>query len=300
MNEHLQTPAAADRKAGGTDNAQRPYLAQLHSGYYVAVCPHVHVHCIVTLGGLALDGSQWVDSPAGMLDGASLADPFRTLYVQGLKRLIAKRQLFIPKHLLAARDEESFLAWLKPLEAKQWRVHMTPPSSRYAGPEAALKYVASYVKGAAIGNRRIISDDGVNVSFYYKDYRCNKQIKIETISGVEFVRRFLLHVTPPRFLRVRHRGIFANAQQKRDLARCRKLFGVGDEPAQEDSAQPDAAQDERQADVLRAPDCPRCGEPNMVWIGEILPTADWHLRRYGYFARRTRGSGLRPPSTRAP
>lgn len=263
--------------------------------------PHVHVHCVVALGGLSLDGAQWIDcpDPHALVDSPTLADRFRRLYLKGLKRLHGEGELRLGGALAPLADEGTFSALVAPLENKRWIVHVETPPAHFADASNTLAYLARYARGAAIGDRRIASDDGQNVSFQYRDYRDAKRLKIETVSGVEFVRRFLLHVAPPRFLRIRHRGVFANARKNSDYVQACALLGVEpplDEPAQ-GTAPLECDDDAFDGPQLAAPRCRECGEPEMIWIGEFEAAVDWIDRRHG--RRRCAAGGVAlsiPPS----
>jgi hypothetical protein len=150
---------------------------------------------------------------------------------------------------------EVFAAHLAPLKRKKWFVYTKPP---FAGPEAVLAYLARYTHRVAIANSRLIALDERGVTFRYKDYRRNGQVRYRTmtLSADEFIRRFLLHVLPKGFHRIRHYGLLASAGCKANIARAKELMATPmphvEPPAAQDAADPDLATDHR-------PPCPCCG-----------------------------------------
>jgi hypothetical protein len=151
--------------------------------------------------------------------------------------------------------------------------------------------LAGYVQGAAIGNRRIVSIDGDQVTFTYKDYRDGGIEKQQTLSGEEFVRRFIIHILPPRFRRVRHRGFLSNRTRTEAIANIRQQLQVPDEPPVEASAE-SAWEGDADDQPLQPPRCPHCGAKEMVWERELLPKVGWIARRYSHFAMKVKGAGF--------
>ena len=174
----------------------------------------------------------------------------------------------------------------------------TPPKD-CIGAEAALKYLAGYVRGTVIGNARILSDSGGFVTFSYKDYRNGGALATETVSGQEFVRRLLIHVLPAGYRSFRHRGFLCNQKRTESIACIRRQLGV------ECRQQEEPKQADTRGDVdpfepeLQSPRCPRCGAERMTWVGGLPPKVGWIARCYGHFARDVRGAGFgtspRPP-----
>jgi hypothetical protein len=180
----------------------------------------------------------------------ALSRLFRGKFLAGLKRLHRQGKLKLDGKLLPLFDAPDFAAWLTPLYQKEWVVYVQPPLSPQQGPDAVLKYLARYVAGAAISDARLLSHERGQVTFRVKNYRQDRQRETLTLAGVEFVRRFLLHVLPRGFMRVRYYGLLANRQRATLLARCRELLGVKPPPA-ESTAKPLAECD---SDL-----CPACG-----------------------------------------
>jgi hypothetical protein len=214
-----------------------------------AMTHHPHIHMIVPGGGISLDGDRWVSSrPAFLLPVRVLAKLFRRVFLTRLLELHANRRLqFFGEHL-GLDDRRAFLRHLAPLRKKKWVVYAKPP---FAGPEAVLAYLSRYTHRVAISNRRLISLDEAGVAFRYKDYRCDGagRRRTMTLSADEFIRRFLLHVLPKGFHRIRHYGLLASSTRKANLARVRELL-VAPSPAATEKPMPKP--DWR-------PPCPCCG-----------------------------------------
>ncbi len=185
---------------------------------------HPHVHYIVPAGGLALDGSRWVDSsPRFFLPVHALSRVFRGKFVAGLKLLVAENKLQFhgsQRHLAALGG---FARFVRQLYRQDWVVYAKPP---FGGPEHVLNYLARYTHRVAISNHRLVAFANDRVSFRWRDYAHGGKKKIMTVSAHEFLRRFLLHVLPGRLVRIRHFGLFANRRRNAALERCRALLGM--------------------------------------------------------------------------
>jgi hypothetical protein len=214
-----------------------------------AMTHHPHIHMIVPGGGISLDGERWISSRAGfLLPVRVLARLFRRLFLAGLQQLHAAGRLqFFGDHG-GLTDRRAFLRHLAPLREKRWVVYAKPP---FSGPEAVLAYLSLYTHRVAISNRRLISLDNAGVTFRYKDYRrdgADRQRSM-TLSTDEFIRRFLLHVLPKGFHRIRHYGLLASAGRKANVARARELLAAPAPAELEETAPPPDAR----------PPCPCCG-----------------------------------------
>jgi hypothetical protein len=214
-----------------------------------AMTHHPHIHMIVPGGGISLDRERWVSSRAGfLLPVRVLAKLFRRLFLAKLQQLQAAGRLqFFGDHA-GLSDRRAFLHHLAPLRKKKWVVYTKPP---FAGPEAVLAYLSRYTHRVAISNRRLISLDETGVTFRYKDYRRDgvDRQRTMTLSPDEFIRRFLLHVLPKGFHRIRHYGLLASACRKANVALARQLLAV---PAPAEPEEPAPPPDPR-------PPCPCCG-----------------------------------------
>ena len=214
-----------------------------------AMTHHPHVHMIVPGGGIAPDGSRWISSrPAFLLPVRVLGALFRRLFLTRLLALRDAGRLAFFGKLAGLADRRAFLRYLSPVRKKRSVVYAKPP---FAGPEAVLAYLSRYTHRVAISNSRLISFDRRGVTFRYKDYRrsgADRQ-QVMTLSADEFIRRFLLHVLPQGFHRIRHYGLLAGSARKDGIALARRLLGVA--PQAEDDALDDPP------DVR--PPCPCCG-----------------------------------------
>jgi hypothetical protein len=250
--ETLATIAADPKHLG----AQIGATLVLHT-WGSAMTHHPHVHGIVPGGGLSPDEVRWVACRSGFfLPVRVLSRLFRRRFIAAMERRHRDGQLrFFGEHADLA-DPQAFAEWLAPLRRQEWVVYAKRP---FAGPEAVLAYLSRYTHRVAISNRRLIALDGRGVSFRYKDYRAKGGLRIKTmtLAPEEFMRRFLLHVLPTGFHRIRHYGLLANAGRREHLARVRELLQV--------PAKPKAETDEDPA-PSRPPTfvCPHCGAPMVV------------------------------------
>ncbi|APO72623.1 IS91 family insertion sequence transposase protein (plasmid) [Rhizobium gallicum] len=236
---------AADPKHLG---ARIGITAVLHT-WGSAMMHHPHVHMIVPGGGIALDGKRWISSRAAfLLPVRVLGKLFRRLFLTRLLQLHDAGRLAFFGSAAHLADRRAFVRHLSPVRKTRWVVYAKPP---FAGPEAVLAYLSRYTHRVAISNSRLISFDQSGVTFRYKDYRrdgADRQ-QIMTLTTDEFIRRFLLHVLPRGFHRIRHYGLLAGGSRTSSIARARELLNVAAPPCH------DAA--DKQTDVR--PSCPCCG-----------------------------------------
>jgi hypothetical protein len=191
---------------------------------------HPHVHCVVTGGGLACNARGVVDAdprwrscrPGFFLPVRVLSRVFRGKYLELVRAAYAEGKLHLPPRLQALAEPSRFAAWLRPLYAKEWVVHSKPP---FGGPAQVLKYLARYTHRVAISNSRLLNMDQGRVTFRYKDYD-DHQHKTMTLDALEFLRRFVQHVLPKGFLKIRHYGLLANRHRDAKLQRSRQLLLV--------------------------------------------------------------------------
>ena len=214
-----------------------------------AMTHHPHVHMIVPGGGIAPDGRRWVSSrPAFLLPVRVLGKLFRRLFLTRLIELHSTGRLTFFGSMAHLVDRRAFLRHLAPVRTKRWVVYAKPP---FAGPEAVLAYLSRYTHRVAISNRRLIAFDETGVTFRYKDYRRSgpERQQVMTLAADEFIRRFLLHVLPRGFHRIRHYGLLAASSRKAGLALARELLAVA----------PPAGADPDDEPVDVRPPCPCCG-----------------------------------------
>jgi hypothetical protein len=250
--ETLLTIAADPKHLGARIGA----TAVLHS-WGSAMTHHPHVHMIVPGGGVSLDGMHWVRcKPSFLLPVRVLSRLFRRLFLARLADAHAERHLAFFGETEGLRRRNAFVAHLAPLRTKNWFVYAKPP---FTGPEAVLAYLARYTHRVAISNSRLVALDERGVTFRYKDYRRNgrPRFRTMTLAPDEFIRRFLLHVLPKGFHRIRHYGLLASATCKANIARARELIAAPP-PSIDPSAEhgnPDVAV----AAANNRPPCPCCG-----------------------------------------
>ena len=217
--ETLQTIASDPRHLG----ARIGVTLVLHT-WGSAITHHPHVHGIVPGGGLSLDGQRWVACrPGFFLPVRVLSRLFRRLFLEALQGAYHAGQLqFFGEHQ-GLEDEKAFIEWLKPLRQCEWVVYAKRP---FAGPAAVLAYLSRYTHRVAIANSRLMAMDEQGVTFRWKNYRAKgrSRYKIMTLEVDEFIRRFLLHVLPTGFHRIRHYGLIANTGRRNNLARARELL----------------------------------------------------------------------------
>lgn len=240
----MLTIAADPRHLG----ARIGITAVLHT-WGSALTHHPHVHMIVPGGGISLDGERWISSrPAFLVPVRVLGKLFRRLFITGLIALHDQGRLAFFGGLAPLADRRTFLRHLSPVRSKRWVVYAKPP---FSGPAAVLAYLSRYTHRIAISNRRLLAFDEASVIFRYKDYRRDGADRHQamTLAADEFIRRFLIHVLPRGFHRIRHYGLLSATARKPNLARARELLAAA---PLSNNDEPDEPRDVR-------PPCPCCG-----------------------------------------
>jgi hypothetical protein len=243
------TTIAADPKHLG---ARVGITSVLHT-WGSAMTHHPHVHMIVPGGGIALDGKRWVSCrPGFFLAVRVLSRLFRRLFLEKLTAAHKQLQFFGDHAPLA--DAQAFATHLAPLRRTEWVVYAKRP---FGGPQAVLAYLSRYTHRVAISNSRLIALGEASVTFKWKDYRAKgrERAKVMTLASGEFIRRFLIHVLPSGFHRIRHYGLFASAARAENIARARQLLAVP-KPQNENAAA--GAADSNEPQTPSHP-CPCCG-----------------------------------------
>jgi len=213
---------AADPKRLG---ARIGVLSVLHT-WGSALTHHPHVHMIVPGGGISRDGSKWVACrPRYLLPVPVLSQLFRRLFLEKLVAAHRTGELQFFGNHAPLTDRQAFAAFLAPLRNSKWVVYCKHP---FGGPKQVLRYLARYTHRVAISNRRLVAYDDKGVTFKWKDYRAegHERYKLMTLTNHEFIRRFLIHVLPGGFHRIRHYGLFANGSRADNIARARELLAV--------------------------------------------------------------------------
>ena len=251
---------AADPKHLG---ARIGFFSLLHT-WGQNLLDHPHVHCVVTGGGLSPDGSRWISCrPGFFLSVRVLSRLFRRLFLEGLARARAEHRLEFHGELKPL--EQSLPSLLRQLSDIEWVVYAKPP---FGGAAQVIEYLGRYTHRVAIANQRLCDLTGDRVTFEYKDYRSSHRCKSRrmTLEADEFIRRFLLHVLPPGFARIRHYGLLAGRHKKQLLPLCRQLLAAAE------SCLPSAEEMTRcKAQLL--PECrfrcPVCGRGEMVRVMRV-------------------------------
>jgi hypothetical protein len=229
---------------------------------------HPHVHCVVPGGGLAPGGDRWVACrPGFFLPVKVLSRVFRGKFLAALEQDFRQGRLTFHGRQQPLADCAAFFDLTQALRKREWVVYAKPP---FGGSEPVLKYLARYTHRVAISNSRLVQIEDGNVHFTWKDYADGNTQKVMTLPAVEFIRRFLQHVVPSGFVRIRHYGLLANRHRQEQLQRCREMLRV--EQPDSDKTTVLASVPEGPEPVPAAPSwqsCPSCGRGRMVWIEDI-------------------------------
>jgi len=226
---------------------------------------HPHVHCVIPAGGLSLDHTHWVGSRQRFfLSIKVLRRVFRGKFVAALQQAFGESQLVFHGDLTLLAQPKIFAAWLRPLFRKDWVVYSKPP---FGGPQYVLQYLGRYTHRVAISNHRLVAFAEDKVTFRWRDSAHQNEQKLLTLSLDEFLRRFLLHLLPEGFMRIRNFGFLANRRRATTLPLCFQLLGSAPQAEQEASSAKDAT-------PLWL--CPKCGGPMRVI--ERLTAAEIQLR----------------------
>jgi hypothetical protein len=267
--ETLTTIAADPEHLG----AEIGFFAVLHSwGQNLQF--HPHLHCVVPGGGPSPDGTRWIScSPNFFLPVRVLSRLFRRLFLKSLQKAFDSGKLQFFGHLEPFRDRFTFTRYLAALKQREWVVYAKRP---FAGPQQVLDYVGRYTHRVAISNNRLLDIENGQVRFQWKDYRTGGNVKTMTLSADEFIRRFLLHVLPNGFQRIRYYGFLGNRYRQAKLAQCRRLLGM------RESDPPHVAPDEvdyrdQYEDLtgISLRQCPQCKRGRMVLVAILPRSSDY-------------------------
>jgi hypothetical protein len=260
--ETLLTIARDEKHLG----AHIGFLAVLHTWGQTLV-HHPHLHCVVPAGGISPDQSRWIFSRKNFfLPVRVLSRLFQKKFLANLDQLYRQNQLRLEgqlEHLVQPRNWHHFLQNLQKID---WVVYAKAP---FGSPRQVLKYLARYTHRVAISNRRLLSFQNKQVTFSYKDYRQKNAHQTMSLSALEFIRRFLIHVLPKRFVRIRHYGFLANRSRNEKLALCRRLLKSS--PSEPPTSLPSVSTENPQGNLS----CPACKKGQMIRIKTHLPTVGW-------------------------
>ena len=229
---------------------------------------HPHLHCIVTGGGLSPDGTWKPSRRRFFLPVRVISALFRGKFLELLKDSFKKKELVFPHSLRHLKDPTDFETFRKNLYSKKWFVYCKPP---FDGPKGVLQYLGRYTHRVAISNHRLLSNQGGKVSFLWRDYADHQRQKIMTLKANEFIRRFLLHVLPARYVRIRHFGLLANRKRKNTIALCRKILGDTKTETQQNDRKETWQEQLFRICGIDVTLCPVCQKGRMYRIGLLLP-----------------------------
>jgi hypothetical protein len=228
---------------------------------------HIHVHCIVTGGALAPDESRWLPARPGFLFPVrALSQVFRGTYLDALQRAFDRGELHLTGSLAPFTAPAAFAGWLAALRHEAWVVYCKPP---FAGPEQVLAYLGRYTHRVAISNHRLLDVSDHRVRFRWRDYADGDRVKVMDLDADEFLRRFLLHIVPDGFVRIRHFGLLANRRRTANLTQCRTRLAQPPAPPREPPESVHAV-------MLRATGvdidrCPVCHQGSLRRVERLLP-----------------------------
>lgn len=246
-------------------------LSVLHT-WGQTLAHHPHLHCVISGGGTSPDGKRWIDCKSSNKNQKSffihhkiISRKFRGKFIDLLKLAYRKGELSFYGDLINLRQIADFEQRLNEAVRKDWVVHLKEP---FGEPKIVLKYLARYTHRVAISNHRLVDMRDGMVRFWYKDYANGNEKKIQSLKATEFIRRFLLHIVPSGFMRIRHSGFLANRFRKIKLEVCRKLLGIkSDSPNSEDEA--NLCKESTEETALTTSRCPFCNQGQMFVIAEI-------------------------------
>jgi hypothetical protein len=267
--ETLSTIAADPEHLG----AEIGFFAVLHS-WGQNLMFHPHLHCVAPGGGLSPNGQRWISCrPNFFLPVRVLSDLFRRLFLEALQKAFDSRELQLLGHLEPLRERRTFASHCRMLKKRKWVVYAKRP---FAGPQQVLDYVGRYTHRVAISNNRLLDIENGQVSFQWKDYRTGGQVKTMTLSAEEFIRRFLLHVLPSGFQRIRYYGLLGNRNRKEKLGQCRRLLGMR-APDQHRASSIEQDYRDHYEDLTGSSlrQCPQCQCGRMVLVAMLPRSSDY-------------------------
>lgn len=240
------------------------FLCILHT-WDQRLLDHFHLHCVIAGGALSFDKNKWIPARENFLFSVrALSVVFRAKFTDYLKKAFSNDDLIFPGKTLPLADEKEFSKLIKTLKQKNWVVYCKKP---FAGPEQVLDYIGRYTHRVAISNNRIINVANDNVTFAYRDRKNNDTLRTMTLKSEKFIGRFLLHVLPDGFVRIRHFGFLANRYKKENIKRCRELLSVTEqipEPVKKNTQE--LMVELTGVDISL---CPCCKKGSMIIVDEI-------------------------------
>ena len=270
----LFSAAAQTLRTIGADpkhlGAEIGFLAVLHT-WGQTLIHHPHLHCVVPGGGLSPDGHRWVACrPGFFLPVRVLSRLFRRHFLERLEQAHRAGKLTLCSALEPLRAAHALQRYLAPLRKQDWVVYAKSP---FAGAQQVLDYLGRYTHRVAISNHRLVDIDDATVSFRWRDYRDANQSKTMTLSADEFIRRFLIHVLPLGFHRIRYYGLMGNCHRKEKLARCRSLLAMPIVVPPEPDAPTDYREHYQALTGISLHQCPACRRGRMITVETLKPFA---------------------------
>jgi hypothetical protein len=258
------TELARDSKHLG---AEIGFMAILHT-WSQTLIDHPHLHCLVTGGGLSLDGKRWLRSKKDFFIPVKvLSCLFRGKFLDGLKREYEAGELSFPGQIEELKEASTFKRFLTNLYYQPWVVYCKPPLKH---PEKVVNYLGRYTHRVALSNDRLVKMEDNRVTFRWRDSADNNKIKLLTLEAFEFIRRFLLHVLPSQFVKIRYYGILSHRNRKRKLLRCKTLLGISTSEAPEEGPKESWQDLLTRITGIDLRVCPYCGKGKMIQR-ETLP-----------------------------
>jgi len=235
----------------------------------VTLLHHPHIHCVVPGGGLSPDGSRWIACRDNfLLPVKVLSRVFRGKFLAFLDEAAQRGKLRLSGSTTSLAEPDAWAAFLTQMRSKEWVVYAKPP---FGSPEQTLKYLARYTHRVAISNCRIASVTDEHVVFRYRNRSRDNAMRSMRLTGVEFLRRCLLHLLPKNFVRIRHFGLLANRVRRTKLSRCRELLATPvPTTIQSDHAPQDPHPETIEDGAARR--CPTCGIGQLCWVRKLSPT----------------------------
>jgi len=241
--------------------AEIGFIALLHT-WSQTLIDHPHLHCLVTAGGLSLDGQRWISSRKGFFIPVKvLSSLFRGKFLDSLKRVYEAGELKFPGKIEALKGSSAFKKFLTDLYQQEWVVYCKPPLKRS---EQVIEYLGRYTHRVALSNDRLVSLEGNQVVLRWRDSAGRNKIKFLTLEVFEFIRRFLLHVLPDQFVKIRHYGILSNRSRKGKLLQCQNLLGVVTNGELEESPKETWEDLVTRITGIDPRVCPFCGQGKMI------------------------------------
>jgi hypothetical protein len=249
--------------------AEIGFIALLHT-WSQTLIDHPHIHCIVTGGGLSLDGKRWISCKKKFFIPVKiLSRLFRGKFLAYLREAHDSGKLLFPGKIAHLKGKPAFEALVTDLYRHEWVVYCKPP---FKNAETVIDYLGRYTHRVALSNDRIVKLEGDRVTIRYRDSDDSDTIKCMTLNAFEFIRRFLLHILPDQFMKIRHYGILSNRNRTTKLLTCKEILGVSTNEDHEQVEKPTWEELLARITGIDPRLCPNCGKGKMLLKEVLLPT----------------------------